>query len=100
MSLLIGRLVDLEAIIRKNFYHPGFHGRTSIKRTLPVLVPGMSYDVLDIGDGYTAIAVFALLALGKYEDSEAETLKKQLQEYCKQDTLAMVTLHEQLLEYV
>jgi len=100
LSLLIGRLVDLEAIIRKNFYHPGFHGRTSIKRTLPVLVPGMSYDVLDIGDGYTAIAVFALLALGKYEDSEAETLKKQLQEYCKQDTLAMVTLHEQLLEYV
>ncbi|MBA5941913.1 MAG: DUF2779 domain-containing protein [Methanophagales archaeon] len=49
LNLLIGRLVDLEAIIKKNFYHPGFHGRTSIKRTLPVLVPEMSYDGLDIG---------------------------------------------------
>lgn len=100
LNLLIDRLVDLEAIIRKNFYHPGFHGSTSIKRTLPVLVPDMSYEGLEIGDGYTAMAVFALMALGKYEDSEAETLKKQLLEYCKQDTLAMVKLHEQLLEYV
>ncbi len=100
LNLLIDRMVDLEAIIRKNFYHPRFHGRTSIKRTLPVLVPEMSYEGLEIGDGHTAMAVFALLALGKYEYSEVETLKRNLLEYCKQDTLAMVKLHEQLLEYV
>ncbi|MFZ2070458.1 MAG: DUF2779 domain-containing protein [Halobacteriota archaeon] len=100
LNLLIGRLVDLEAIIKKNFYHPGFHGRTSIKRTLPVLVPEMSYDRLDIGDGFTAMSVFALMAFGKYEDDEAETLKKQLMAYCKQDTLAMVKLHKQLVAYV
>lgn len=90
LNLLIGRLVDLEAIIKKNFYQPGFHGRTSIKRTLPVLVPEMSYDGLDIGDGFTAISILALMAFGKYEVDEAETLKKQLMVYCKQDTLAMV----------
>jgi len=100
LNLLIGRLVDLEAIIRKNFYHPGFQGRTSIKRTLPVLVPEMSYDELDIGDGFTAMSVFALMAFGKYEVDEAETFKKQLLVYCKQDTLAMVKLHEQLVAYV
>ena len=100
LNLLIGRLVDLEAIIKKNFYHPGFHGRTSIKRTLPILVPEMSYDGLDIGDGFTAMSVFALMAFGKYEVDEAETLKKQLLVYCKQDTLAMVKLHEQLVAYV
>lgn len=100
LNLLIGRLVDLEAIIRKNFYHPDFHGRTSIKRTLPVLVPEMSYEGLEIGDGYTAMSVFALLALGKYGADEAETLKRNLLDYCKQDTLAMVELHKQLLEYV
>ncbi|MEA3488054.1 MAG: DUF2779 domain-containing protein, partial [Euryarchaeota archaeon] len=74
--------------------------RTSIKRTLPVLVPEMSYDELDIGDGFTAMSVFALMAFGKYEKDEAETLKKQLLVYCKQDTLAMVKLHEQLVAYV
>ncbi len=100
LNLLIGRLVDLEAIIKKNFYHPSFHGRTSIKRTLPVLVPEMSYDGLDIGDGFTAMSVFALMAFDKYDDDEAETLKKQLLVYCKQDTLAMVKLHEQLVAYV
>ncbi len=100
LNLLNGRLVDLEAIIRKNFSHPGFHGRTSIKRTLPVLVPEMTYENMDIGDGFTAMSVFALMALGKYEDNEVETLKKHLLEYCKLDTLAMVKLHERLVKYV
>ena len=31
-------------IIRKNFYHPAFHGSTSIKKTLPVLVPAITYE--------------------------------------------------------
>jgi len=60
----------------------------------------MSYEGLEIGDGYTAMSVFALLALGKYGADEAETLKRNLLDYCKQDTLAMVELHKQLVEYV
>jgi hypothetical protein len=35
LNSLINRIVDLEAIIRKNIYHPDFHGSTSIKWTLP-----------------------------------------------------------------
>ena len=93
---LIKRLVDLEAIIRKNFYHPRFHGRTSIKKTLPALVPDMSYDDLDIGDGGTAMAVFAFLAQGKYDAAEAAAMREHLLRYCEQDTLAMVRLHERL----
>ena len=100
LSSFIDRMIDLEAIIRKCFYHPGFHGSTSIKRTLPVLVPDMSYDELDIADGASAMAAFAYLALGKYEDREVETIRRNLLEYCRQDTLAMVKLHERLVEYI
>ncbi|MEW6408663.1 MAG: DUF2779 domain-containing protein [Nitrospirota bacterium] len=101
LNSLIDWMIDLEAIIRKNYYHPGFHGGTSIKNTLPVLVPDMSYDDLEIADGDSAMAAFAYLALGKYNEArEIESTKRGLLEYCKQDTLAMVRLHKQLVEYV
>jgi len=94
------RMVDLEKIIRKNFYHPDFHGSYSIKKTLPVLVPDMTYDGMEIPNGDTALVVFALLARGKYRDKEAEVIKKNLLAYCKLDTLAMVKLHHRLEEYM
>jgi hypothetical protein len=96
---LTDRIVDLEAIVRRNFYHPDFHGRTSVKVTLPVLVPEMSYDDLAIGDGDSASAAFAYLALGKYADEEEKEVKKNLLTYCAQDTMAMVKLHERLHNY-
>ncbi len=99
LNSLSERIVDLEAITRKNFYHPDFHGSTSIKRTLPVLVPEMSYNGMEISDGDSAMAAFACLALGKYEAGEAELIKRQLLKYCEQDTMAMVELHRKLLEY-
>jgi hypothetical protein len=99
LTALPKRMVDLEAIIKRNFYHPGFHGSTSIKRTLPVLVPGMSYKGLAIGEGDTAAAAFAYLARGKYKGDEAKKAKQNLLKYCKQDTLAMVKLHEALGAY-
>ena len=97
---LTDRMIDFVTIIRNNYYHPDFHGTTSIKSTLPVLVPGMSYENLEIADGDSAMAAFAYLALGRYQDEEVETVKKNLLDYCRQDTLALVKLHEQLAEYV
>jgi len=100
LNALVGRMIDLGAIIGKNYYHPDFHGSTSIKVTLPVLVPEMSYDNLEIAEGDSAMAAFAYLALGKYTDAkEIESVKRNLLEYCKQDTLAMVKLHHRLAEY-
>jgi len=100
LSNIVSRLVDLEAIIKKNFYHPGFYGSTSIKNTLPALVPEMSYEDLAIMDGDTAMSVFAFMAIGKYTDTEAEIKKRDLLEYCKQDTLAMIYLHQRLHENI
>jgi len=100
LSALLQRMTDLEGIVRRNFYHPDFHGRTSIKVTLPVLVPEMSYDNLEIAEGDSAMAAFAYLALGRYKGREAEEIKRHLLDYCKQDTLAMVESHKKLAELV
>lgn len=39
-----------QAVSSRN-YHPEFHGSTSIENVLPVLVPDMSYERMEIGDG-------------------------------------------------
>jgi len=99
LNKIISRLDDLEAIIRKNFYHPDFHGSTSIKKTLPALVPELSYENLEIGEGGAALSEFAYMAMGKYGRDEVQKKRKDLLEYCKLDTLAMVKLHERLMDF-
>ena len=86
------------AVIRDGYYHPDFHGSLSIKQVLPVLVPDMTYDDLGIRDGLTASAQFARMAQGRCDEGEARALRQDLETYCHQDTLAMVRLHEKLLE--
>jgi hypothetical protein len=93
-----GRLFDLEQVFKQAFSHPDFYGRTSIKVTLPVLVPGMSYDGLAIADGDSAVASFAKMALGQCEAPEVAKIRADLLAYCKQDTFAMVRLHEKLCQ--
>jgi len=97
LNSLVDRFIDLELIIKKNFYHPNFHGKTSIKNVLPALLPNLSYESLEISEGDSAAAAFAYLVLGKFKGDEAESVKKNLLDYCKQDTLAMVKLHKELL---
>ena len=98
LSGLTQRIFNLEAVIRDNYYHPAFHGRTSVKATLPALLPHMSYATLNIKDGDSASATFAYMAVGRYNNEEIESLKNDLLAYCRQDTLAMVKLHERLEE--
>lgn len=95
---VIRRLVDLEMVIRNGYYHPDFRGSYSIKRVLPVLVSDLTYEGLPIGDGDTAVAQFARMALGQYDTEEVAIIRKQLLDYCALDTLAMVRLHQRLLE--
>jgi predicted RecB family nuclease len=97
---VIDRLFDLEVAIRNGYYHPDFRGSYSIKRVLPVLVPDLTYEGLPIGDGDTAVAQFARMALGQYDTEEVAVIRRQLLDYCALDTLAMVRLHQRLLEIV
>ncbi len=100
LEALLLRILDLKQVIQKGLYHPDFHGSMSIKKTLPALVPGMAYNELAIADGASAVAAFANLALGNCGGREPESIRRDLLEYCKQDTLAMVRIHRRLVGFV
>ena len=93
---IVNRLVDLCAILQRYYYHPYFHGSYSIKQVLPVMVEDLRYDGMEIINGSDAVAQFALLARGKYDNHEAKKVRQDLLDYCKLDTLAMVRVWERL----
>ena len=98
LQSILNRLVDLHPIIADHVYHPDFRGSFSIKKVLPALVSDLSYEGLPIRDGEMAVTQFARMARGEIVGDDIETTRRQLLEYCKVDTLAMVRLHEKLLE--
>ena len=60
----------------------------------------MSYDGMEIGDGDSASACFAFMVWGKYGAGEVTDVRRNLLTYCKHDTLAMVRLHERMVQIV
>lgn len=44
------RLWDLLPIIRNHVYHPAFNGSHSLKSVLPALVPGMTYEGMEVAE--------------------------------------------------
>ncbi|RKX47158.1 MAG: DUF2779 domain-containing protein, partial [Thermotogae bacterium] len=68
------------------------------KRVLPALVEGLSYEGMHIHNSDDAQYVFANMALDSYPQSEIEEIIKDMLEYCKLDTLAMVEIHKKLIE--
>jgi len=98
LQAILDRFVDLFTILADHAYHPDFRGSFSIKKVLPALLPDLSYAGLAIRDGDMAITRFARMARGEVGGDEAEATRRQLLDYCEMDTLAMVRLHEKLVE--
>lgn len=95
---LFDRVKDLMLPFQKKYYYsPQMQGSYSIKYVLPALVPELNYDNMSIADGGTAsLAYESLLSLDDF--IKIDEIKKQLLEYCKLDTLAMVRILEKLRE--
>lgn len=95
---ILDRISDLHPIIADHVYHSDFRGSFSIKKVLPALAPELSYSGLAINKGDIAITRFARMALGEIIGDDVEATRRELLDYCKLDTLAMVRLHEKLVE--
>jgi hypothetical protein len=98
LQTILERLKNLLSFIEDNVYHPDFRGSFSLKKVLPVLVPGFTYANLDVKDGDTAITRFARMARGEVSGAAVEATRQQLLDYCEMDTFAMVRLHETLYQ--
>jgi hypothetical protein len=92
------RLFDLMDVFKDNLYHdPLFKGSYSIKYVLPVLVPDLSYDDLNIRNGSMAMASWYDFV---FKDKEDENIIDDLLRYCELDTLAMVRVWEELRKII
>ncbi len=59
---------------------------------------GMSYEGMEIGDGGAAMEAYQRMCECADDPKELAKIRKDLLEYCKQDTLAMVKLLEVIVE--
>ncbi|NIM99399.1 MAG: DUF2779 domain-containing protein [candidate division Zixibacteria bacterium] len=98
LETLADRCWDLCATIRKNYYHPEFHGSFSLKKVLPAVVSSMSFTDLAIQEGEQAGVEYLRMIDPETPPDEKERIHKALLEYCGQDTLGMVKIWEELLK--
>ena len=99
LQSIIHRMVDLKIPFSKKWIDiPACKGSASIKVVLPVFIPELSYEDLDIQEGMTASFVYSQL---QYQDEATQqTQQKQLLEYCKLDTFAMVRIFEKINQII
>lgn len=86
----------MEKVFQNNYIDYHFKGSSSIKKILPVLVPELNYDTLNIQEGTMAMDTWSKIAFNEVEDQEKTQIRQDLLEYCKLDTLAMVEIYRVL----
>ena len=85
------RVVDLQALMHRHYYNPGFGPTLSLKRVFSVLCPGEGYSDLDIQDGGMAAVLYQ-----QFLDGET-ALRPALLAYCARDTWALAQVHRALV---
>ena len=98
LAALEAKLIDLHPVVKNCVYHPDFGGSFSLKDILTPLVPELTYEDLVIVDGRVASVEIArlLFVADKIPKHERDRVRRDLLDYCKQDTWAMVRLLEEL----
>jgi hypothetical protein len=90
------RLWDLLPFVKKHLYHPQFHGSFSLKAVLPALVSGFGYADMEVSHGGEAGLAWEQMIRGDLDPEERHRLKAAILAYCRQDTLAMAKVLDQL----
>jgi len=89
---LCDRIVDLMVPFRKkHIYLPEMKGSYRLKVVLPVLVPDLSYEGLEIQEGGAASLAYEQLYFEK-NSTIIQKIRQDLLAYCELDTMAMVKI--------
>lgn len=93
------KMFDLMTIFSSGLYiDPAFRGSASIKKVLPAIVPSLSYATLNIHKGDQASERWEKLISPTTSQDEKQKIAKDLLEYCKLDTWAMVEIYQFLMK--
>ncbi len=77
------------------YYHPDMLGSWSIKAVIPTVAPELDYENLPgVKEGTEASGAYLAAIRPETGEDERERIGKELLDYCRADTLAMVRLAE------
>lgn len=98
LEKIIDSTIDLAVPFKsRHVYHWEMYGSYSQKVVLPLLVPELRYEGMEVADGMMAMdAYFAMCA--SEDPGEIEKIRANLLAYCALDTLGMVKILERLQE--
>ena len=65
---------------------------------MPVIIPEFTYEGMEVANGTDAMGAFIRM-LEMPAGIEKEKLRKEMLDYCKLDTLAMVKIFNQMREH-
>lgn len=92
-------MFDLMTIFSSGLYvDPAFRGSASIKKVLPAVVPALTYAALNIHKGDQASERWEKMIAPTTSQDEKAKIAKDLLEYCKLDTWAMVEIYRFLMK--
>lgn len=95
------QMYDLKDIFHKQYYvHPEFRGKTSIKKVLPALVPGVRYGDLNIQEGGQASDAWWQMISPTTSPDKKAIISKDLKTYCGLDTYAMFQIWQHLQQLI
>ena len=86
-----------------NYYHKDLSGGYSIKKTLPALVPSLTYEKMDVGNGVQAYIAFINYDSDQptfYKLKTKAERREALKLYCQQDTWAKVEILRKVREKI
>ncbi|MDE3010595.1 MAG: DUF2779 domain-containing protein [Pseudomonadota bacterium] len=91
------RMVDLLRITEARYYHPAQRGSWKLKRVLPTLPGALDHADLDgVQDGHAAMLAYIEAIQPDTPDERRERIGRELRDYCRLDTLALVQVWRML----
>ena len=93
-------MFDLEDVFKLDYVDSRFHGSTSIKKVLPVLLPELSYNDLEVQNGTMALDTWGRMVLDPNFVEDKKETRKNLLSYCELDTWAMIEMYRVLIERI
>ena len=99
LEALNERILDIAEPFRRRFlYHPKQCSSYSLKAVLPAF-SDLGYENMAIADGGAAMDAYQNFQKGMLSKKELPKLWRDLEEYCKQDTYAMLVLLHKIRTY-
>ena len=94
LDAIIVNMKDLmDPFKKKDLYFWQMNGSYSLKAVLPLLVPELTYDCMEVSDGGMAMEAYARMCKSEIPKELAQ-IRKALLDYCRLDTLGMMRILE------